>query len=101
MIARVLAELNDQRQVEFVVQALQGLKTEDASAAAVQVSQALASMDRPDIVVDVRTSVRLCTQACAAKRFSTHGGDIPLRRLLVWLAVSTDVRDRICCNSKA
>ncbi len=56
MIARVLIELDEQRQVDFVVQTLQGLKTEDAVEAAVQVSQALASMDRPDVVADVRPS---------------------------------------------
>ena len=56
VVARVLVELDEQRQVQCVVQALQGLKTEDAVEAAVQVSQALASMDRPDIVADVRSS---------------------------------------------
>ena len=54
MVARVLIELDEQRQVEFVVRALEGLKTDDAVEAAVQVSQALASMDRPDVVADVR-----------------------------------------------
>ena len=54
VIARVFIELDEQRQVGFVVQALQGLKTDDAVEAAVQVSQALASMDRPDVVADVR-----------------------------------------------
>lgn len=55
VVAKVLIELDEQRQVEFVVRALQGLKTEEAVEATVQVSQALASMDRPDIVADVRT----------------------------------------------
>ena len=53
VVAKVLIELEEQGLLAFVVQALQGLKTEEAVQATVQVTQALATMDRPDLVADV------------------------------------------------
>jgi hypothetical protein len=54
VVAKALIEIHGERQLEWVVQALEGLKTEKAVQACVQVSQTLAAMDRPDAIADVR-----------------------------------------------
>ena len=54
VVAKALIEIHGERQLEWVVQALEGLKTEKAVQACVQVSQTLAAMDRPDVIAVVR-----------------------------------------------
>lgn len=54
VMAKALIETHGERQLEWVVQALEGLKTEEAVQACVQVSQTLGTMDRPDVLADVR-----------------------------------------------
>lgn len=56
VVAKALIEIHGERQLEWVVQALEGLKTEKAVQACVKVSQTLAAMDRPDVIADVRAA---------------------------------------------
>ena len=53
VVARMLIELLDEDCMKAVVEALAGLRTEEAIQAVVQVSLTLASADRPDVIADV------------------------------------------------
>jgi len=73
VIARALIGLEGEfeGQLDFVVRAAESMRTEDVTDAWVQVSSALATMDRPDIMTDVRSQTGLvlahvfeCTKRC-------------------------------------
>ena len=53
VVARMLIEMLDEDCMKAVVEALAGLRTEEAIQAVVQVSLTLASADRPDVIADV------------------------------------------------
>ena len=55
VVARMLIELLDEDCMKAVIEALAGLRTEEAIQAVVQVSLTLASADRPDVIADVST----------------------------------------------
>ena len=61
VIARALIGLEGEfeGQLDFVVRAAESMRTEDVTDAWVQVSSALATMDRPDIMTDVRSQTGL------------------------------------------
>ena len=56
VIARALIGLEGEG-LDFVVRAAENTRTEDVTDAYVQVSSALATMDRPDIMADVRSQI--------------------------------------------
>ena len=57
VIAKALIGLEGEfeGQLDFVLRAAESMRTEDVTNAWVQVSSALATMDRPDIMTDVRS----------------------------------------------
>ena len=60
VVARMLIELLDGDCMKAVVEALAGLRTEEAVQAVVQVSLTLASADRPDVIADASVPLCLC-----------------------------------------